>query len=284
MISVRDIFRSVRANYAFAVLVWGVSVFFFLALFAIIGAGGWSLFVCSALAGGLVAFGHRIVVPLQKRAKITTVFGTETEVWAAPGKYFGFWIFGTYEEEVQEEERFDVKVGDQNDFFISDRNGKKLQAKIDADYAIGDTDEARNRYEAMREDQFPGNLKTLLERAAVRVFGVKEYWSEIIGKELSESLLEDSEVLAHSAKYGIVFTSMMVEVRSASQDQDDLNAQRRTLTAEYQALHPGMSDKEISELVEVQLGLASKFVSETPVQARFEIGESEGGRRPPRKK
>jgi hypothetical protein len=279
------IFANIWMNYMFALIVGGL-------VFTITEVGLYWVnikndtvrLIASIAIAVIFTLTDRYTVGLQKRAMLT-LFKQETGVWIPAGVYLLFWIFGIYEEEIQDTQRMDVKVGQKDDLFtVSDKNGKKLIVKIDADYAIGESDEASEKYKKMKEGDLSGNLKTLLERAAVRILGAREYWSEIIGKELHKALLEDGEVLEHSARYGIVFTSMMVEVRSGNQEQDDLNAQRRSLTAEYKALHPSMSDRQISEMVEVQLKLADKFISRSPVQSRYEIGESKGGeRRSPKK-
>jgi hypothetical protein len=273
------IFKSIWINYGFAIFLWFV-LFSFLSLLLAMARLEQEMIrqATAAIAAAMVAFGSYETVGLQKRAKV--LFAKhETDTWAEPGFYFLFWAFGFYEEEIQETQRFDVKVGVDGNFTISDKNGKKLRVKIDADYAIGNTNEDRENYKKIQEADFPGNLKTLLERAANRVFGGMEYWSELLGKELHSLILNDLEVKTHSKKYGIIFTSIMVEVVSGNQDQDDLNAQRRSLTVEYQKLYPTMSDQKISETVEVQLKLVDKFISEVPVGARYEIGESGRGQR-----
>lgn len=173
-------------------------------------------------------------------------------------------IFSIFASEMQHEEKKDIIV---EPFPFSDKNGKEVIAAMNGDWQIGDEDNEEENYLMMAEADMPGNLKSLLRRTAIRVLGGKDYWKEMIGEELHDSILNDSTFKKECHRYGINFRSLILEVISGDIKQDNLNAYATKLHKDYKEQFPNLKDEQLSEKIEVQLKLAKKIIFKGGSQA-----------------
>lgn len=187
--------------------------------------------------------------------------GEETDIWLGPGYYFLFRvifirIWSVFVKETQSKEKDELIVPQ---FPFQDKKGKKLFGKGNATFAPGDSDEEKENYKSMKGEDLPANLINLLRQTSVRVLGGKNYWTEILGKELHDFILNDAKFKAECFKYGCIIKTFNLEVVSANLEQDDLNAYRVQLTGELKTLYPELKDSAIARMVDAQLKISKRI-------------------------
>ncbi len=254
-------------NYLMAVPMWVIMYYFLQSVLMLILwmfdediNNAAKIFCLISSAGG--TFGFNTTVELQGRAKLTFLWRETNDIWLEPGFYFLFWgIWGIYASEKFSTEKKDVIV---DPFFAQAAGGKKILVAANGDYAVGTNARAEELYKKVGAKDMPGNLMSLIRRTSIRVFGGKNFWRDIIGKDLSQSILTDQAFKNKCEdEYGIVFKSLIIEVTSGNLDQDDMNAFETELTAKFsdKTIYPGLTATEISEKVETQLKLAKKIIN-----------------------
>jgi hypothetical protein len=276
------VIKSIWANYAVALLLWFVLFLCFVLGLAFVGIEHETIRnITAAIAAAMVAFGDIATIePLDHKELL--FLGRRTEIWLDPGYYFLFFVFSFFESETQHEEKKDVIV---LAFQCQDSKGKTLTVEANGDWEIVDP----STYELFEEKEMVTNLQALIRRTAVRVCGILVYKTHILGKDLGERILENPIFKRETKKYGIEFSNLLADAVAFDLKQENINSYRSELYEAEVAKYPDgyllspEEKKHVEERVEVALGLADKFISDIPVQGKYEIGESKGGGRKPPK-
>lgn len=224
--------------------------FFYLLLFASYG------FVGSTSLKQITSMGRDEVMFL----------GTGTDAFIEEGYYFLFFgLFTTRPGEHQDLQNKNVVL---EPIEVRDKNGKKLKASADGEYMIEDG----KKYQKFNEEEMNKNIQGLLKRTFIKLCATLDYEKDILGKDLKYYILpeegEHPDPLAESKhkkefadnckKYGIKFVIFDPSVESANLAQDDLTYYRNLLTKTLNET-TNLSDKDIQDTVEAQLGITQKI-------------------------
>jgi hypothetical protein len=206
------------------------------------------------------------VLPMQR---VQVLFlGEQTGIWLEEGIYFiwfhGLGIFGLQEDEAHSHEKNDVYVPP---FETRDQKGKKVVCHIDADWEIIDSD----IYKLIKADDMPRNLNSALTKEANNHIGSREFVKDLLGHNHGDDINNATFKARMHSRFGINFSHIDCIVMSGDLAQDNLNNYRNELTAKFKRTHKTLGDKEIAELVEVQLKLVKKIISNAPLINRNDV-------------
>lgn len=264
-----------NTNYPFAVVVWILTFSFFYFLCWVVDLTGEYYALGCFIVGALVAFGDTDRVPIMTE-KLLLLNGTEVKdengesVWVGPGLYFTFWLFSFAKGEHQDMEIRDVITP----AFNCQSKNKGILIEANGDWKIVNHD----RFKIQKEDRVEPNLISLIKRTLIRICGIRNYETQILGNNLGEAVMSDTFFLRECARYGVEFENMIVDVIPSDLKQENLNSYARELLAEEKANYPvghaftKDEIKEMNEAVQVKLGQAKKIISNSPLVGRFDAG------------
>lgn len=194
--------------------------------------------------------------------------GEQTGIWLEEGDYFiWFHELGLIKLQLDEAQSHEINDIYVDTFETRDINGKMIKCKIDGDWVIADHD----RYKLIKATDIKRNLTSGLEKAVTTFTGSKEFEADLLGKNHGDDINDNTFRNRMRSRFGIEFENIDCIIISGDLVQDNLNNYRDKLTDKYKTKHPTMSDKEISELVEVQLKLAKKVISNSPLVNRYDV-------------
>ncbi len=261
-------------NYPFAAAIWVATSLGLYFMCSLVGIEGKFWTLCSFISGAIIAFGDRNQVPIQTN-KLLLFNGEEVKddagesVWVKPGMYFTFWIFTLAPGEVQDMEIQDCIVPP----FNCQCKDKGITIEANGDWKIVDHD----KFKKQKADKMEDNLISLIRRTLIRVCGPRLYTTQILGTNLGDLVIAETNFKKQCAMYGVEFENMIADAFPSDLKQENLNSYSdelfKTEKAKYGVNHNLTRDeiKEINEIIQVKLGQAKKIITNSPVINRNDI-------------
>ncbi len=210
-------------------------------------------------------YGSKLISPPRRKRHLIDIFGEETEVWITGTTRFGFYLFhfdiGSQTISVEEDEIIVTTI-------CADRKGKLIEMRLSGVWRVGKHNWQMTNFKKLDENRQENEVifSNMLDRANVRLGGRKEFWSQIHGKDLHKSILNDPIFVEDKNDYGIEFPSLSLTVKSADQATDNFNAQYDRELAKYMSKYPigykftHKELKEASDLIFAKLGRAKMLI------------------------
>lgn len=267
-------------NYPFAVLVWVLVSLIFIWLCYLVDFSGKFWKIISIIAGAVVAFGDTTRVPILSAGLLLfngeEVKSGKNSVWLSPGMYFTFYLFKVSQKEAQVMEKRDVII---HSFDCQSKDGKVITAEANGDWFISNNPEAEDIFKLQDESKMEGNLQMLIKRTTLRVCGGLDYYKEILGENIGENVLKDDIFKRECKRYGIEFHNLLIQVLAKDLNQENINTYsdelRKKFKKEFPKNHKFTSEEleKIDEKIQVQLKLAKKIITDSPLLGRYDIAD-----------
>lgn len=223
-------------------------------------------FWVSLIIGVQVVFMSKLTAPPRISKHLIDIMGEETDVWITGTTRFCFYLFhfdsGSQTVSTEEDEII-VEVP------CADAKGKLLSTRISGVWVAGDTDIERQNFKRLKDQNEKNEVLfgNVLDRAAVRFTGSKDFWNQIHGKrDLHIEIMNDPTFKQDCMDYGIRFPSLSLMIKSGDQATDNFNAQYESELIKLQGKYPTNHKftheeiKEMSDLIFIKLGRAKQLV------------------------
>lgn len=274
-------FQDVGTNTLTAVFVWIIlsTLLCFLLWIPWVGDMGFKTSVLiSVVLSAIVAFGDTDSVDILTD-KMLLFRGKETGKRVPPGSpYFLFFLWSLDESEKQSKAIEDINIP-----FFSCQDNKRKVLKGEGDGKIRVKPGLEDQYKLQDAKSMPDSLAKLVVRTAKRITPTLPYKSknagdaQIMGEDLGDRVLQDKTFQRECEKWGIEFTSLIIDVIADDLKQENLlsyaNELREEAKAEYSENHQ-FTHQELEDIearVQTMIGRARRIITNSAILGRYNI-------------
>lgn len=221
-------------------------------------------------------------VPTQKRVELLFL-GAQTNIFLTEG----FWIipfhrlglFKPFVSEVVDIKRFTIVMPpieslDSNGTVVKstgiavfrvkeesdDRADERARRDNPDDYDDDDDGETgANKFQKFSLDDIKDNLSVATKSTRMDLVGQKNYYTDILGTNLSDQVKGDSQFKKACNTYGVKCVHVTTVFNADNLKQEDTNRYIRQMRQEILRDSPGLDDHQVEERMQIRLGLAKKI-------------------------